>query len=69
MNTQDFKSWGEKAETLGNVRKINHLTGFSAEFIPERLGKIGNGSGRQMGDTLGAVDVTIKGNEIYVPVN
>ncbi len=28
--TQHFKSLGKEAESLGNVRKINHLIGFSA---------------------------------------
>ena len=39
-----------KAESLGNVRKHNTITGFSANRKAESLGKIRNRSGRQMGD-------------------
>ncbi len=40
-----------EAESLGNVRKNKHLTGFSANQKTESLGKIRKRSGRQMGDS------------------
>ncbi len=50
--TPDFESELGKDESLGNIRKNNHLTGFSANTRTERLGRIRNQSGRHLGDTF-----------------
>jgi len=57
----DFESELEKVETLGNIRKNKHLTGFSAKLRNERLGRIRNQSGRHLGDSLqGLLPVRLK---------
>ncbi len=48
----DPKSGPEKVESLRNIRKDNHLIGFSANMKTERLGSVRNQSGRHLGDSF-----------------
>ena len=49
----------ESAESLGNVRKRNHLAGFSAKLKAEVLGSIRKLSGKHLGDTPGVLLIGI----------
>ena len=46
----DLESGLEAVESLGNIKKHNHLTGLSANLKNEILGRIGNCSGRHLRD-------------------